>query len=404
MWRYVLLSLCAALCVLSCVESGPVGPTPVPSINLVSAPSFLLCNVDSLYIFSVRLDDFDDPDSLYCFITRPDGTIEDPFRLYDDGNVLHSTIPYYTGLTSGDVVANNGTYTRSIWSTLLCNGEQGKYIFQFEAINGSQRLTGEAFNVEVRAPVECGITSEVLPTTFAECFDETTVSVTISEDAEVPIDTVRMSWISGDTLWWEQNLTRGNGGIWHYDLTPAAFQCTPTGSNYTVRFDAYNAFGLSCSHDVSGISFENGLPILSNPQLPDTLYRPLTPGDTNTITFNIGFSDCELANWAVTQAVLFDVRREDADWTLPRPGDNFLRNDGIPPDAVAGDTIASSFLLIINNGRVNDLYYLRYFSIDCASNDSTDYLLDSVRIIQPGAIIGGGDNRNSSDLGLSCYK
>ncbi len=404
MWRIILLSLCAAILFVSCDEEDPKPVEPTPAIQAVSAPSFLLCNAESLYTFSVRIESFE-PDSVICLVTRPDGSAELPFRLYDDAGALPHSSPAYASEHSGDVVANNGTFTRKIWSNLLCNGEQGEYTFQFEAIKGAAHLVDHSFVVEVRAPVACDITTGVLPTAFEACFDPTTLSITIVEDPDVPIDTVKVQWISGDTLWWEEDMSRTNNDEWQFPLAPSVFQCTPSGSNYVLRFDAYNAFGLSCSREVNGLSFENGLPVLSNPQLADTLYRPVTVGDSVTLQFFIRSDDCELVGTAWTQAVFFEVSRDDTmNWTTRN--DFFLRDDGVPPDVTRGDGLASSYLVVSNrgDGLVNNLYYLKFYSIECASGDTSVALIDSTRIILPGTLIGGGDNRNSSDLGLSSFK
>jgi len=394
----VLLLLPILLFAISCDGDDPPPPSSdTPSIELAHAPSFLLCNADSLYTFSVRVEGLVAIDSVYCQVTRPDGTEQAPFRLYDDGGVLTLSEPDYAGEHSGDIVPNNYTFTRAIWSNLLCAGEEGVYDFEFYVVGGNEILQTDPVEVEVRSPQACLFSAVEHPTSLGACFEPGTISATLVEDAEIPLDTVRIQWISGDTLWWETDLTRGTGGVWSTELTPNLFGCTPTGLNYTLRYEAYNAFGLSCTREATGLSFENGLPVLSNPQMEDTLYRPTTPGDTDTLQFFIRSDDCEIAGMANTMAVIFEVSRDDTEHFTGSP-DFFLRDDGVAPDVAIGDGLASSYLLVPHSTtNLDNIYYFRYYSIDCASEVSTDYLIDSVRIIQPAATISG----TNSDFSLS---
>lgn len=402
MWRNVLLSLCAVAFFISCDEDEPKRPDPTPTITAVGAPTFLLCNAESLYTYSVRVENFGVFDSVVCLVERPDGSDEIPFRLYDDGGTGGSLWPPYAANASGDIVANNGTYTRRIVGNALCGGEEGEYVFQFQAINGGQLLTGTAFVVDVRSPADCNITTEIMPTTFAACFSPTTVSVTVVEDPEVPIESVNMIWISGDTLWWMGSMNRSSGDVWEFPVDPSDFQCTPTGSNYTVRFEASNDFGLSCSRNVDGIAFENGLPVLSSPQLADTLYRPAAPGDSDTLQFFIRSDDCELVGAPWTQSVFFEVSRDDTShWVSD--AEFFLRDDGVAPDVTRGDGLASSYLVVSHSStNLNNIYYFRFWSVECSSDEATDYLIDSTRIIQSGTLTAG--NGNTLELGIASFK
>lgn len=365
----------------ACDEDDPQPPALSPSISAVQAPEFLFCEVDTVYTFSVRVDNLTDVDSVYCSISRPDGSEETPFRLYDDANALSLTGPAYASEHSGDAVANNGTYTRGVRSALLCNGEAGVYEFQFHAAAGGTHLNTSVVSVEIRQPQACAIVATLFPNQFDECFAPVTLSVGVSEDSNVPIDTVVALFQSGDTVLWHKHLSRSAEPNWTLALDPSVFGCTPTGTNYTLRFEAYDRFGLSCTAEQTEISFVNGLPEVLSSSLPDTMYRPVAEGDSNIYEMFIDFSDCEVEGWTIYHAAFFDVRRQDAP-TWDHISDFFLRDDGVPPDAVAGDGTASSFLKVMNNGRVDDLYYFNYYMIDCASGDTSNYLMDSTRIIQ----------------------
>lgn len=401
--KYVILSLMSALLVFGCKDDDKVVNPADPEISSVLAPQFLLCNAESLYTFSVRIENLEEIDSVICLVTRPDGSDELPFRLYDDAGAQTLATPPYASEHSGDVVANNGTYTRGVWSHLLCDGEVGEYTFQFEAIRGTTHLVGDAFTVDVRTPQACAIETSDHPTSFELCFDPVTVNVEITEDPAVPLDTVIATLQNGDEVLWHAFMDRtGSTDTWELALTPSVFGCTPSGAAYTLRYEAYNRFGMSCSANYEGISFINGLPEVSNSLLPDTMYRPEAASDSNIYEMFVDVSDCEIEGWAVTQAAKFDVRREDQDWSPTSPPDFFLRDDGVPPDAVRGDGTASSYLVTKNNGRIDDLYYFRYYAIDCASGDTSDYWMDSTRIVLEGlSALGAAE---TTDLGISILK
>lgn len=402
MMRYAIFTLLSALFIFGCKDDDKVVNPAVPEISSVTAPQFLLCNAESLYTFSVRIENLEEIDSVICLVTRPDGSDELPFRLYDDAGAQTLAHPPYASEHSGDVVANNGTYTRGVWSHLLCDGEEGEYTFQFEAVKGAAHLVGDEFSVDVRAPQACDIVTSNHPTNFGLCFDPVTVSVEISEDPAVSLDTVVAMLQSGDTVLWHAFMLRtGSTDNWELDLTSSVFGCTPTGTDYTLRYEAYDRFGLSCAANYEGISFVNGLPEVSNSLLPDTMYRPESASDSNIYEMFVDVSDCEIEGWAVTQAARFDVRREDLSAWDHFP-DFFLRDDGVPPDDVRGDGTASSYLKVTNNGRIDDLYYFRFYAIDCASGDTSDYLLDSTRIILEGLSALGAVE--TTDLGISTLK
>lgn len=400
--RYLALFTLSVLFIFGCKDDDKVVNPAEPEISSVSAPLFLLCNVESLYTFSVRVENLEEIDSVMCLVTRPDGSDEFPFRLFDDAGQLDLNVPAYASEHSGDVVANNGTYTRGVWSHLLCDGETGEYTFQFDAIKGAAHLVGGAFTVDVRTPQACTIVSSNHPSSFGLCFTPVTFIAEVDEDPAVPLDTVIVTLQSGDTVLWHQFMERTSATTWDLNVTPSIFGCTPTGASYTLRYEAYDRFGLSCSAEYPNILFINGLPEVSNSLLPDTMYRPESASDSNIYEMFVDVSDCEIEGWSVTQAARFDVRREDQDWSPTSPADFFLRDDGVPPDDVRGDGTASSFLKVTNNGRIDDLYFFRYYAIDCASGDTSDYWMDSTRIVLEGLSALG--TVETTDLGLSTQK
>lgn len=406
MWRIILLSLCASIFFISCDEDDPKPADPTPTISVVDVPAFVQCEFDSFYLYRVRIENLDDVEFVQCTITRPNGTGGLAIDLYDDGNTSNHVGPAFASPTSLDAVPHNGTFTRGIRGDLFCQEGEGIYRFHFVTMGGSQTLEIPNLDVEVRSIDDC-IFGNVNPiVALPGCFSAQNISITVTPETGFVIDSVRAMWISGDTLWWSELLSHGTGHSWSYTLSPSLFGCTPSGSNYTWRYEAFTQFGLNCALNVvQGISFTNLLPVLSDPQLADTLYRPLNANDTDTLEFFIRSDDCELLGWPVTQAAIFEVSRDDTMHWNQSP-DFFLRDDGVAPDVESGDGLASSFILVPHSDtNLNNMYYFRYYSVDCASDESTDYLIDSTRIIQtvdengPFATI-----PYSGDMGLSSFK
>ncbi|MBK6911060.1 MAG: hypothetical protein IPH10_09070 [bacterium] len=400
-----LLLLLFLLCFAACDGDDPQIVEPVPTIQAVSMPTDLLCNDDSVYVFSMRVANIPGVTHVECTITGPSGGNSYTMLLMDDGGSAALAGPDFASTTSLDIVPNNGTFTRGLRADLLCLHDQGVYRFDFFTRGGDRTVSIENVDIELRQLSVClmsGIDTAAA-SSFPACFEPRDLSVTITQPQGIAIDSVRAAILDGDTLYVGVDMQPGSGDNWSVDLAPRLFGVTPAGSDYTLRMSAFTRFGLTCVAEIPDVYIDNALPVVSNLQLPDTLYRPVSTGDIDTIEFYISYEDCELATWSQTNAVWFDVRREDLEWPPQTFADFFLRNDGVAPDLAVGDNIASAFLQVPNRPDLpNYLYYFRFYSIDPASGDSTDYLLDSTRIIQPGALNDGGTPTDG--LGLSTYK
>ncbi|MCB1059997.1 MAG: hypothetical protein KDB65_07190 [Calditrichaeota bacterium] len=399
MWRVILTF--ALLAVFVGCKDDPTKPDePDATITLVNAPEFLLCELDSFYLYQVRVENLD-VDYITCTIVKPNGLGTVTFDLFDDGDMQSRTGPGFASPTSLDAVPNNGTFTRGINALELCQESEGEYHLHFVTVGGSETLETPEVTVDVRSLSECSFGNLTPVMSLPACFDEQTMSITVSPEAGIEIDSVRALWYSGDTLWWSTLFEAGDLD-WQLHLAPNLFGCTPSGSNYDLVYEAFTRFGLNCAITVSGnIDFENSLPVVSNPQLADTLYRPVTPGDTDTLIFYVRSDDCELSGWPVTDAVHFEVSRDDTLHWLTIP-EYFLRDDGVSPDAVPGDGLASSFLLVpYSTTSLDNIYYLKYYSIECSSGDTSVAIVDSTRIIQPGSAL---TSTPSDELGISFFK
>lgn len=388
-------------------ENGP--STPPPSMELLDAPTALPSNANVFHTYSVRVTGAI-PDSILCEVTRPDGTPMESFALYDDGSWRTFDAPAYASVTSGDVVAGNGTYTRQINGLLLAGGINGSYSFRFVAQGVSNMPAPRTLAVSLAEVNPCVISEYTEIAHFDECFAPTTLEVTISTSEMDRADTVQV-WLMDHDNQTVMNvgsfLPTADPSVWHCTLDPTLFRCyDPILTFRFLQFRVVTRFGMECSVSQQ-ITYQPHIPVLSNSTLPDTAYRGAAPGDSNIISFTVDMDDCELAGATNYYGLEFEARRDPNDWD--RATDFYLRNDGVAPDAVAGDNTYSSWLVIKHDATLpNNMYYFRFYAIEgfapCVARwDSSEYLLDSVRIIQPGAgALGSG--LNSSELGIGAYQ
>jgi len=388
-------------------ENGP--STPQPSMELLEAPAALPSNADVFHTYAVRVNNAT-PDSILCEVTRPDGTPLASFGLYDDGSWRTFDAPAYASVTSGDVVAGNGTYTRRINGQLLAGGINGSYSFRFVA-QGAGNMPGPVtLSVSVAEVSPCLISEYTEVGHFDECFAPMTLEVTMTASDMDRADSVQVWLMDHD------NQTIMNVGefsptadpaLWRYTLDPTFFRCyDPILTFRFLQFRVVTLFGMECSV-TQQITYQPHLAVLSNSTLPDTAYRGASPGDSNIISFTVDMDDCELAGATNYYGLEFQARRDPNDWG--RASDFYLRDDGVAPDAIAGDNTYSSWLVIkYDSVLTNNMYYFRFYAIEgfapCVARwDSSEYLLDSVRIIQPGVVALGND-LNPSELGIGVYQ
>jgi hypothetical protein len=398
MVRYAmaLVALGLVCFVIGCKKSTDNKPEP-PHLVLLDVPQALVANVDTVYTYRVRLENAS-AESLYCDVTKPDGSALDGFALYDDGSAQIHHSPAYADSFSGDIAAGNNTFTRRINGHLLANGVTGTYRFQFSA--AAQNLT-EDMDVQLENVASCLIASVPPDTTLPTCFAHYTGSVRIARSAGDHIDSVRANLLcpGGEMVIASQLLAPVGGGgdtVWIFNCTPVFFRCqVPLRCSYELRFDARTHFNQSCSQNIA-FNYQMSKPTVSQTTLPDTIFRPTAVGDTDTVVVTLHLDDCTLTGVTDFYGLQFDVRREDrTDWS--HSGDFYLRDDGRASDAAAGNGTYTVGLTFNRDDSLPDkLYYFRFYAVQfwgCAGTtaDTTgrlsNLLLDSVRVIQPPPLI-----------------
>ncbi len=377
----IIPALLGSIIFLSCAE-GIDGWHIYYRVTIEEIPEALPVGVVLYFPIIVRVEPVERPlpDSLGCRVVDPEGALYLDFYLYDDGNAFdHPPVSDFLSLRSGDNVPGDGRFTRQITGQDFA-GVHGVYVLEFRTPDG---YGGADDSVEIR-PVEAPFFTEITPVvdslpsgfepveyevhiqkpTPGDRVDSVYLEISYSERPETILRRISFYGSAGDTVW---TLT----------LTPAHFWGIRTGL-YDFDFVLWDRFGLSAdtSHDYVGVW--NGIPTVLNSALPDTIWRPRIgePNDTTAISVQVNDSE-SLMDIA---EVRFEVRKVWQDWQ-PSP-DFYLLDSGGPWDAVAGDGIYSVPLVTSPSDSLHDnLYYFRFYARD-KTDQQSDYLLDSVRVIE----------------------
>jgi hypothetical protein len=178
--------------------------------------------------------------------------------------------------------------------------------------------------------------------------------------------------------------------VWHYNMTPSFFACVPEDHPVRLLYLAHTRFGVECSTAVVLTTYHNDRPVLSDLMMPDTAYRSPDTAHVSLIPIFITLHDCEMLGSTRfngrgdNAGVKFDSHRGIAPWSHD-PNNFALQDSGSAPDSVAGDGIYSQYLQVPHSDSLlNNMYYFRFYAVDCAwPNDTSNFLYDSVRVLQP---------------------
>ncbi len=381
--------LCIAMAFWSCNDTG--GDDPLPArMELLNIPTEIPSNLDTSFICEIRISGENiDVDSIVCTVTAPGGSQHSQFSLFDDGGNDSLWGPEYAGHVSGDIAPNNGKFTRFINGQLLAAGTAGNYVFRFTPIGNIGGLQPQSVNVTIADVNACVITSITHVHALPACFSEFTLDVQVRPDRPDVVDSVRLLLLLGEDELGRINFSPHAGdSVWRATMDPTFMQCVGSRDDYIFYYEAITRFGLMCSDSFHGVDIQNYLPVLSNTSVPDTVFRPTEAGRVDTFDTFITFNDCELQGEEFYYGIHYSVRREDrVNWSDSSVF--IMRDDGLAHDAVAGDGRFTAALTVDRqDGLPNFLYYFRYYAIECAPPyDSSESVYDSVRIIQPGALV-----------------
>lgn len=372
-------------------------PSEVRSMRIFEAPSDMLSNIDTTYRFIVIIEgEGAEADSILCSVIGPDNQPVSSFALVDDGSLQNLWGPDYAGTSSGDIVPNDLRYTRRVSGLQLANGVTGSYRFEFTPHGNFTVSSPPVITVRIEDVQNCVVLSSTPIPAMGQCEPVIDVNVIVQPDASDNVDSVRLQIYDGEELLAEADMNPNNTDTaWSFQLFPSFIRCIPTGLNYSLAYIAETRFGLTCVKRDSIVPIYQHLAVVWNSIMPDTIFRPVAVGDTDTVIVTVNLDDCELAGATDFYGLQFESRREDIPgWG--RDTDFYLRDDGSSPDAVAGNGVYTVGLTFIRRDELpNYVYYFRYYAIegflpDCVPFDTSAYLVDSVRVIQPGVLMGGG--------------
>jgi len=404
-WLPALLTLVLGF-TIGCDEDKPVDPAPPTVFEVLDAPQFLLGNVDSTYVYRVRFQyegSVTATDQVICHIMRPQGAPESDVGLFDDGGAVVLAGPDFASETSLDIVPGNGTYTRGINGMLLSDEETGEFAFS---------ITPYHNGAEAASPVELGITvADIQDCVFEDydevhelhgCFDAVTITARLSATPPDVIDTLRIRVRQAGVPFHVVNFFPQPGDtLWQATLAPSTLHCAGTGTDYSMTYEATTRFGRSCEVLIENISIVNDDQELDNlVGLPDTLYRPPLGEPDDTIAVMVDLIDCNLDGVIGYDGVRFDVKKDDGEW---QDSSIYVFSDaGVSGDTVAGDgtyTVALTFSP--SETSLNNVFTFRYYSIECAPPyEQTEYLYDTVRVIQPMEALTAPSPTDPDDFGF----
>ena len=372
---------------LSCDTTPPNnGDSKQVQVMIEEIPEALPVGIDLFFPIVVKISEpvGETFDSIYCQVFDPNGEDYLAFTLYDDGSAFdHPPESDLLSLRSGDIVPGDGRFTRQI------NGKNfqddfGTYNFLFAPFIISGYVGSAEDSIDIQ-PVEAPSFISVTPVIsgFPSGFDPVEYEVHIHKPtASDRIDSVYLAiWYSGiptsDLRHIPFTASLGDT-VWTLTLTPGHFWGIEGLNDF--QFVLWDRFGLEVDTMQRFISIINGPPIVSNPVMPDTIWRPLQgePNDTTVIT--VQADDPETLLDIAT--VRFEVRKVwQTEWNCHE--DFYLLDLGGRWDEVAGDGVYSVPLVTTPSDSLTDnMFYFRFYAIDF-TQDTSNYVIDSVRVIEP---------------------
>lgn len=360
----------------------------IAEITIEEIPEALPVGVDLFFPIVVKAVKISDPynvdiDSMYCIMSSPDGEEYMTFVLYDDGSAFeHPPESDFLSLRSGDNVPNDYHFTRQINGKNF-QGDFATYNFTFLTWGF---MGGAEDSIDIQ-PVEApSFTNVTLVANFPSGFDPVELEARINKPTVIDrIDSVALEITYASSLFRQIHFDATSGDtVWSLTLSPGNFWGIPTWANYEFRFVLWDRFGLTADTSQFGVSVENGPPIVSNPVMSDTIWRPRQGEPNDTTVIMVQADDPEtLLDIAI---VRFEVRKV---WQTEWSGsdDFYLLDLGGRWDDVAGDGVYSVPLVTTPSDSLKDnIFYFRFFAIDF-TQDTSNYVIDSVRVIEPVTIL-----------------
>ena len=326
-------------------------------------------------------------DSVVGVITTPFGQIAGTFRLYDDASAFSlSDASEFASAHSGDLVANNGRFTRLINSHFADSA--GIYYLAVQAWRDHEIAwtPQDTFAVSLSLPPQ--ISNLNLPDTLYSGFSPYQISLqAFDPDAAFgdSVVSVQMSLYSssgaplGDPIALEA-LDELNYG----HTISADFAVGLDFNFYTFAFRAYDTFNIISDSLGKTVYIENVAPHLADPFLPDTVIKPQSGSINFLITVRawddqtvLDLNDIELRSL-----------KPDSQWSnngnpFPMfdnglPFVDSLWSSGYAGDEAAADSIYTMTAFMDTSAQLG-LYHFYLHATDLAGNENE--IIDSLWVV-----------------------
>lgn len=303
------------------------------------------------YRFLIASEEFA-ADSMVCFIQNPSGDEIPSFTLYDDGGQRFRGAPAYGSVFSGDASAGDHIFTRKISARSLADSIFGAYTFRFRTygmglVPGDVEIPDIVVTAYIGIPQGLSVSTNSPTNYFPACFPATTIEVHAVSAAWDPVEGVELDLIDNN---WYQILQRcpceqsSNSSIWRCVIDPTFFRLVLPNAEirrYGLALSARTVLNAAQtqSYDIDSVGTDT--PVLRSLVLPSTAHFPSSPDDTSQFVVTV-----ELATCPPTEIPDFDSGQSNVGVRLSGWTDFYsfyfidrMRDNGVDPDAVAGDNI-----------------------------------------------------------------
>ncbi|MCX6640161.1 MAG: hypothetical protein NTW14_06720 [bacterium] len=384
----VLLVLILFLAGCSSEDKQPITPPPdLSEVQWASKLPNLVFESSNYYLVQARAIFTVEPDSIVVYIVDATGGNVAAFHLYDDASAYPlSDALQFCDTHSGDLVANNGIYTRLVNAKFADN--QGNYLLKLMMWVGNSEYQDDNDTLVVGTSQAPQVSGLICPDTLKSGFAPLQITVQAfdpdppASDSVVAVVMKQYELSSG--LQYGDSLTLQPSGSTNYGVTlTPAFALGRLSGFYTFVFRAWDSFSMLSDSLGRIVYVENFAPHLSNPTFPDSIGLP-EPENIIEVLISIKAFD-DQTNLDIDKVYMFS-RKPNGEMAnggnpIPMadnglPFDPALWSEGYLGDQTAGDSLFSTTAILYDTSMVGT-YTFTFRSSDLAGNLS-DTLITSM--------------------------
>lgn len=388
-FRQDIIALTALLGVLFWIgcskeDTSTVGPSTSVEIQWATTPPNLIdssLNYNPIRVTVTGIAS-QDIDSVKATIADNTGQEIVDFHLYDDASYYaHDDNLQFCHQYSGDLIANNGTFSRQINS--LFASDKGQYSFVANVWYDNQNSTTTEHSIMVATSVPPVLSDLVFPDSLLSGNADQSISLKVVETDD--FDTIRsvemILYSPAGIILDSTELEELDGPSYYGTILSAAYSAGYASGLYTFNFRAWDSFNVAS--DSLGVKcyIENCAPFLTELSLPDTV----VPDTSFLITVRC-WDEQTIADIA---EVSLQARKPDLTYgsvfQLFDNGLEFIAGDslwaaGFMGDEVEGDSIYTMTAFIDQDNLIGTYeFFIRAY--DKAGNERE--LIDTLVVVAP---------------------